>query len=79
MSPPHDGDRLEYRWWQYADVDTVERLIGITDSTSETRAGFVVPDEPGKTIHIILEVTDDGSPPLTRYQRIVFTIVENLS
>ena len=72
-----DGDRLEYRWWQYADVDTVKTKVGITDSTSETRARFVVPDELGKTIHIILEVTDDGSPPLTRYQRIVFTIVED--
>ncbi|HUT14193.1 MAG TPA: hypothetical protein VMY42_27150 [Thermoguttaceae bacterium] len=34
----------------------------------------MAPDEPGKTIHILLEVTDAGSPPLTRYRRIVFTI-----
>ena len=74
-----DGDRLEYQWWQYTDVDTVKAKIDITDSTSETRAGFVVPNEPGKTIHIILEVADNGSPPLTRYQRIVFTIAEDLA
>jgi len=73
-----DGDGLTYRWWQYTDVDSVEAKIEITDSTSGTRAGFVVPDEPGKTVHIILEVTDNGSPPLTRYQRIVFTIAEDL-
>jgi len=73
-----DGDRLKYRWWQYTDVDSAKAKIDIADSTSETRAGFVVPDEPGKTLHIILEVTDDGSPPLTRYQRIVFTIAGDI-
>lgn len=71
-----DGDRLAYRWWQYADVDSVEAKIDITNATSATRAGFIVPNEPGKTIHVILEVTDNGSPPLTRYRRIVFSIAE---
>lgn len=28
----------------------------------------------GQTIHFILEATDDGSPSLTRYQRIIITI-----
>jgi len=28
----------------------------------------------GQTIHLILEVTDNGTPALTRYQRIVVTI-----
>jgi hypothetical protein len=27
----------------------------------------------GQTIHVILQVTDDGNPPLTRYQRVVIT------
>ncbi|WP_433933916.1 hypothetical protein AB3662_05720 [Sorangium cellulosum] len=30
--------------------------------------------EPGKQVHIILEVTDKGTPPLTNYQRVVVTI-----
>jgi hypothetical protein len=42
--------------------------------TRHTGTGFVVPNEQGKTIHLILEVTDDGTPPLTRYRRIVFTV-----
>jgi hypothetical protein len=29
---------------------------------------------PGQTIHMILEVTDDGTPALTRYQRVVVTV-----
>jgi hypothetical protein len=35
-----------------------------------------VPDDakPGQTINVILEATDSGTPPLTRYQRVVVTI-----
>jgi hypothetical protein len=72
-----DGDRLSYKWWQYTDVDTAKARIDIAKDTATEGARFVVPDEPGKTIHIVLEVTDDGDPPLTRYQRIVFNISKN--
>jgi hypothetical protein len=34
-----------------------------------------VPDDArDKTIHIILQVTDDGDPPLTRYRRVVVDV-----
>jgi len=39
---------------------------------------FVVPDEPGKTIHVILEVTDEGSPSLARCQNTVLTVAEDI-
>lgn len=74
-----DGDRLKYKWWQYTDVDTATTTIDIAEASAKTGASFVVPNEPnepGKTIHVILEVADDGTPPLTRYQRIVFTIAK---
>jgi len=74
VSGDPDGDRLAYRWWQYTDVDSVRAKIDMARAASDSAAGFVVPDEPGRTIHVILEVTDDGSPPLTRYGRIVLTI-----
>ncbi|MHC4200450.1 MAG: nucleoside hydrolase-like domain-containing protein, partial [Planctomycetota bacterium] len=69
-----DGNTLAYRWWQYDDVDTVTTKIDIADAEAKTGASFIVPDEPGKTVHVILAVTDDGDPPLTRYRRIIFTI-----
>jgi hypothetical protein len=28
----------------------------------------------GRTIHVVLEVTDGGAPPLTRYRRVVVTV-----
>jgi hypothetical protein len=69
-----DGDKLTYKWWHYADASSAESLVSIVDAASPDRASFVVPNEPGRTVHIILEVTDDGTPPLTCYRRIVFTI-----
>jgi hypothetical protein len=69
-----DGDKLTYKWWQYADADSVEAAVTIANNDSPDKASFVVPDEPGKLIHIILEVTDDGTPPLVGYQRVVCNI-----
>jgi len=69
-----DGDKLSFRWWRYDDVDTSKATIDITSAATQSGASFVAPDERGKTIHFILEVTDDGDPPLTRYQRVIFTI-----
>ncbi|WP_323379607.1 hypothetical protein [Stieleria sedimenti] len=31
-------------------------------------------DSAGKSFHVIYEVTDSGTPPLTRYQRVVIEI-----
>jgi hypothetical protein len=55
-------------------VDTSTSAIDIAGSDTRSGASFVVPDEPGQTIPVILEVTDDGDPPLTRYARVIFTI-----
>jgi len=71
-----DGDHLTYQWWQYTDVDTCEAVLEISTSEDGSIGTFVVPNEPGKNIHVILEVTDNGDPPLTRYQRVIVTIVE---
>lgn len=39
------------------------------------RARLAVPYDmqPGQTIHLIVAVTDGGSPALTRYERVVLT------
>jgi len=69
-----DSDNLSFKWWQYSDADDVETAISISNPTSKSNASFAVPDEIGKKIHIILEVTDDGTPNLKHYQRMIFTI-----
>jgi hypothetical protein len=32
----------------------------------------IPPDAAGKTFHVICEVTDNGTPNLTSYRRIIF-------
>ena len=70
-----DGDALTYHWWQYRDAGTYDGTVEIRDATGQD-ASFTVPGDAGKgeTIHIICEVTDAGTPPLTRYQRVVVTV-----
>jgi hypothetical protein len=66
---------LAYHWWQYEEADTYDGTIEILNA-GEQNASFTVPGDAdnGKTIHIICEVTDDGTPQLTRYQRIIITV-----
>jgi hypothetical protein len=70
-----DGDALTYRWWQYQEADTYEGAIDIVDAGKQGTS-FTVPVDGGKgeTIHVICEVTDNGTPPLTRYRRVVVEI-----
>jgi hypothetical protein len=68
-----DGDQLSFRWWQYHEADSVDARVAIRSATRQ-EASFVVPDEPGSQVHIILEVTDSGAPPLVSYQRVICTI-----
>ena len=69
-----DSNELTYKWWQYSDADSAEATVTIAGSDSLDNASFVVPNEPGKQVQIILEVTDNGTPTLVGYQRIVCNI-----
>ncbi len=70
-----DGDTVTFRWWRYADVDTYGGDVTINDADS-SQASFTVPRDaaPGETIHMVLEATDIGTPPLTRYQRVIISV-----
>jgi hypothetical protein len=70
-----DGDELTYRWWHYREAGTYGGDIEIANGSRQDES-FKVPASArtGDTIHIICEVTDRGTPPLTRYQRVVVTV-----
>lgn len=70
-----DGDKLSYSWWQYQDPGTYKGKVSINQS-NEQDAKLTVPKDakPGQTIHVICEVTDNGSPALTRYRRVIITV-----
>jgi hypothetical protein len=69
-----DGDRLGYHWWQYKEADSIESTISISNPNSMQADFEAPPVDSVKTIHIILEVTDNGSPKLTSYRRLVVTV-----
>jgi hypothetical protein len=72
-----DGDTVTYKWWQYEEVDTFKGKI-VIQNPDKQKASFTVPKtaKAGDTIHLILEVADAGTPSLTRYQRVIATVVE---
>ena len=48
------------------------RPVTILNSDSNRATVEVPTDSAGKSFHVICEVTDDGTPPLTSYRRIIF-------
>jgi hypothetical protein len=71
-----DGDGLAFHWWQYREAGTYDGTIEIRDAGQQD-ASFTAPGDAneGETIHVICEVTDTGAPPLTRYRRVIVTVV----
>ncbi len=74
-----NGNRLEYSWFQYAEIGDCDYPIRIEQATSAV-ATFHLPALPRDvgetTAHIVLQVKNTGTPPLTRYRRIIFTITK---
>lgn len=81
-----DGDALSYEWFYYGEVGSFQTSSARSGQPLEIRnfdqakASFIVPNgrvmAPGTgDMHIILAVTDHGSPRLTRYQRVIVRVM----
>ena len=70
-----DHNAVKVTWWQDKVAGTCPGDVRFSDQAA-LRTTFRVPNdaEPGHTIHVILEGTDNGTPPLTRYQRLIVRI-----
>ncbi len=70
-----DGNDLTIKWWQFM-VGSYKGKVIIVDPSS-TSPTIVVPQDakPGDTIHLVLEAIDNGKPPLTRYHRVIITVL----
>ena len=70
-----DGDAIAVCWFQYQEVGSLKQKIDIQNH-SEIKASFMAPSvqEP-ETIHIVLEVKDNGKPCLYNYRRVVVEIL----
>lgn len=71
-----DNDKFSIKWWQFR-VGTYANEVTIENETAE-QCRVTIPQDAkaGHTIHIILEATDEGTPKLTRYQRVIVSVRE---
>jgi len=77
-----DGDTLAYRWTHYPEPGTFTVSSGrsarplVIENADQADATFVAPATFGRagTAHVVLAVTDSGTPPLTRYERVIVTV-----
>ena len=70
-----DGNAVKVRWWRWKDVDTYPGEVTLSDPASLATSVRVPADAvAGQTIQLVLEATDDGAPPLTRYRRVVVSV-----
>jgi hypothetical protein len=72
-----DGDSLSYLWFQYPEAGTYKGLVSFKPYSSNlydlpVTAPLVT---AAQTIHFILKVTDKGTPALTRYKRVIVTVL----
>jgi hypothetical protein len=76
-SASHDpeGDMLSYHWWVLPEAGTFEGELALPDTTADKLTLQVPTGSAGKTIHIICEITDNGTPALTAYRRIILSPV----
>ncbi len=85
-----DGNRLSYRWFHYQEAgsapDAVLSDVAITGAnspratitpTATCRKFWIdglIPCKGKGNAHVILAVTDNGKPALTRYRRVIITV-----
>lgn len=68
-----DGDALAYRWWIYPEAGTYMGEVPIEGADTQVARLHLPADMAGETIHVILEVIDDGTPALHAYRRVMIT------
>lgn len=70
-----DGNRLRFEWIHYGEATSYSGPAIVIENSDEAKTQVVVPDvSNGTAIHLVLIVTDDGDPPLTRYGRVILAV-----
>lgn len=70
-----DGDNLSYLWFQYPEESSFKGAINMGAENVHI-VNLKAPEVQKKeTLHFILKLSDKGSPSLTRYKRVIVTVV----
>lgn len=69
-----DKNAVSINWWQFR-VGSYPNQVEVVNPTS-AQTEVIIPKDAvgGQTIHLILEATDNGTPALTTYQRVIITV-----
>jgi hypothetical protein len=67
-----DGDKLVFKWWILPEAGSYQPAVTLTNTNSNRITVRVSSDSAGKSFHVICEVTDNGTPNLTSYRRVIF-------
>jgi hypothetical protein len=71
-----DGDSFSYLWFHYPEAGTYHEPISIGGAENVDRVHYTAPTADKKvTAHFILKLTDKGSPQLSRYKRVIVTVL----
>lgn len=78
-----DGNELSFKWYYYPEPGTFNFSSARSgnplkiENADKAKASFIVPKtERYGTMHIIVEVSDNGKPSLTRYQRVIVNVIK---
>jgi len=69
-----DKHTLSYKWWVYKEAGTYGRDVEIKDAATQKASITVPADALGKTIQVLIEVTDNGEPPLKNWRRAMIEV-----
>ncbi len=71
-----DGDSLSFHWFHYPEVGSWKTPISSEGADNIYRVAFRAPGvAKTETVHFVVAVSDKGAPQLTRYRRVIVTIV----
>lgn len=66
-----DANTVSFSWWILSEAGTYTNAVKVTGAETSRSVVLVPPDAAGKSIHVICEATDDGTPNLVSYRRII--------
>lgn len=72
-----DGDSMSFLWFQYKEAGTYPGLVSLRPYSPNLYDLPVTAPQVDKpqTVHFILQVKDKGTPALTRYRRVIVTVI----
>ncbi|MFI1770404.1 nucleoside hydrolase-like domain-containing protein [Thalassobellus citreus] len=70
-----DGDNLSFLWFNYVEASSYKKEIKITAPNIHSAYITAPKVDKKETIHFILKLTDKGIPKLSRYKRVIITVL----